>query len=171
MNTYKGILLEWLADCSQQLLAVNGKTKNLVVAQWVQEPGCLSSPKLALKSLKIPRDLLVFSMHRNPEEAGLRPAKGHISNSLDELARKSEGKRVKSKSFLLPPSFYIGCRQKVWLILNGGSPQFKRSNQENPSQVSSAAWVLLSSWQSRLAFMLGKTEKKKTQKAPIFSAF
>lgn len=71
--------------------------------------GFLCSSSLVLESWRISRELLVFSLHKNPEKVAFNTS---CSNRMDELANKSDGKRQKAKvSFIYV--LYIGCHQKV----------------------------------------------------------
>jgi len=56
--------------------------------------GLASSPRIS-------RELLVFSLHRVPEESVLTPVYERPSCRIDELACESEGKQAKSNSSLL----------------------------------------------------------------------
>lgn len=56
----------------------------------------LSSPDLVLDSLRIPRELLVFSLHGHPGELVLMPVKQCFRSRTDELTTESEGKQAKS---------------------------------------------------------------------------
>jgi hypothetical protein len=58
----------------------------------------------------VPGEILVFSLHQNPEKAGFNT--NHRSRT-DELASKSRSKQVDSKGVFLP------CPSK-WLPLEGG---------------------------------------------------
>lgn len=77
-----------------------------------------------------------------------------LSIRIDELARENEGKQAKRENFLLPCPFMWVAPEDVVQVW-GGASHCKGSSQENPSQVSLAAWALVdsrwSNWQPRLA--------------------
>jgi hypothetical protein len=86
-----------------------------------------------LESQGSPREVLVLSLQRNPEDTSKRTEKQNGWTCQPEWGQADKKQTLPSflPSFMF---FQVGCHPEV---------QLRRANQDTPSQVCPAAWVLV----------------------------